>query len=336
MQPIRRRTFLTASAATFASIGFIRRPASAAPLEYKLATDLPVTYPMHKRLQEMVDAIEHDTNGQLKIRIYPNSILGGQTAMLSQLRTGAIQMLATINVVYSDVVPAAGIEALGFAFKDAREAVKTMEGPLGNYVHQQFEARGIYSFEKRWSLGMRQVCSGTRPIKMPEDFAGFKMRTPPGKISVDLFSTLGASPTPITATEMYTSLKTHLIDGLELPVDAVQLFKLYEALKYISITNHMWTGYFVTANMDAWKALPSDVQSIVERNEAKYAALEVADRLAAEDTYRNMLRGEGIVFNDADTSAMRAKLRPYYARWKDKFGQNAWALLEEGIGTKLV
>ncbi|MBV8423643.1 MAG: TRAP transporter substrate-binding protein, partial [Candidatus Eremiobacteraeota bacterium] len=322
-------------AATFASIGILRTPARAAQFEYKYAHDLPEGYALHKRSTEMVEAIERETNGRLKITIYPNSILGGQTAMLSQLRSGAIQFLNTINVVYSTVVPSAAIEAVGFAFKDMQTAARTLEGPLGAMVRKDFQAAGMYAFEKRWSLGMRQVCSSTKPIKTVEDFAGFKMRTPPGKISVDLFTTLGASPTPITAAEMYTSLKTHLIDGLELPTEAVQLFKIYEAIKYISYTNHMWTGYFLAANNDAWNALPADVKAVVERNTAKYALLEQQDRIKLEDVYRKQLESEGIVFGEADVNAMRAKLAPYYGRWRDTFGAQMWALLENGAGTKL-
>lgn len=331
-----RRQFLAGSATALASINILRLPARAAQFEYKWAHDLPVTYPMHKRMVAMADDIERETSGRLKLSIYPNSILGGQSAMLSQMRSGAIQFLSTMNVVYTQVVPAAGIEALGFAFKDAQQAVKTMEGPLGTYVREQFMARNIYACEKRWSLGMRQVCSNDKSIKRPEDFDGFKMRTPPGQISVDLFRTLGASPTPITATEMYTSLKTRLVDGLELPVDAVQLFKIYEVIKYISITNHMWTGYFVTANLDAWKALPPDIQAAVERNNSKYAVLEQQDREAAEGFYRKQLQGEGIGFTNADVDAMRAKLKPYYAKWKGEFGAQAWALLENSTGTRYV
>ncbi len=334
-QSIRRRTFLAASATTFASIGVIKSPARAAEFEYKYGHDLPIGYALHIRSTEMVDAIERETNDRLKISIYPNSTLGGQPAMLTQLRSGAIQFLNTINVVYSTVVPSAAIEAVGFAFKDMQTAVKTMEGPLGALVRKDFQTAGLYAFERRWNLGLRQVCSNNKPIKTADDFVGFKVRTPPGKISVDLFTTLGASPTPITAAEMFTSLKTRLVDGVELPTEAVQLFKIYEAIKYISYTNHMWTGYFLAANGDAWNALPADIRSVVERNAAKYAVLEQQDRIALEPVYRKQLEGEGILFSDADVAGMRAKLGPYYARWKDAFGAQAWSLLEAGAGTKL-
>jgi tripartite ATP-independent transporter DctP family solute receptor len=332
---IRRGNFLAASAATFASIGVIKSPARAAEFEYKYGHDLPVGYALHTRSMEMVDAIERETNGRLKITIFPNSMLGGQTAMLSQLRTGAIQFLNTINVVYSTVVPSAAIEAVGFAFKDMQTAVRTMEGPLGQIVRKDFQTAGMYAFEKRWNLGLRQTWSSTKPIKTADDFVGFKMRTPPGKISVDLFTTLGASPTTVTAAEMYTSLKTHLVDGLELPTEAVQLFKIYEVVKYGSYTNHMWTGYFFAANLDAWNALPADIRAVVERNAAKYTLLEQQDRIGLESVYRKQLEGEGIVFSDADTAGMRAKLGPYYARWRDTFGAQAWSLLEAGSGNKL-
>ena len=334
-----RRHFLARSAlagAAFTTGVLVKAsPARAAQFEYKLGHDLPEAYPLHIRSVEMAEAIAKETNGRLRITVFPNSQLGGQTGMLSQLRSGAIQFLNTLNGVYMEVVPAAGIEAVGFAFKSAQAAVAAMEGPLGAHVRGEFKSKGIYAFEKRWSLGMRHMCSSTKPIKTAADFLGFKMRTPPSKIAVDLFTTLGASPTPITAAEMYTSLKTHLVDGLDLPVDAVQFFKLYEVIKYVTYTNHMWSGYFLTANLDAWNALPPDIQAVVERNAAKYALIEQRDRSAGEGTYSKTLQGEGVAFGEADTTSMRSKLGPYYAKWKDYFGAQTWTLLENAAGTKL-
>lgn len=327
-----RRHLLAASAATLASVNFIRKPARAAQFEYKLAHDLPILYPLHKRSVEMAEAIMKETDGRLVITVFPNSQLGTQTGMLSQLRTGAIHMLNTLDGVYSEVVPAAGIETLGFAFKSAPQAVSVMQGPLGAYVRDEFKAKGIYAFEKRWSLGMRHVWSSGKAIKTAADFTGFKMRTPASKIAIDLFTTLGASPTPVTAAEMYTALQTHIVDGIELPTDAVQFFKLYEVLKVASLTSHMWSGYFLTMNIDAWNALPADIQTVLQRNASKYALLEQQDREAGESTYRKMLRDEGIAFGEADTASMRAKLGPYYARWKDAFGTKAWSLLEADTG----
>lgn len=331
----RRQGFLAGTAATFASIGILRTPARAAQFEYKLAHDLPVTYPLHIRSVEMCDAIASESNGRLHIQVFPNSQLGGQTAMLSQLRSGALQFLNTLNGVYGEVVPAAGLEAVGFAFKSAPAAVAALQGPLGAYVRGQFNAKGIKAFEKRWDLGMRQMCSLPKPIKSAADFAGFKMRAPPSKIAIDLFTTLGASPTPITAAEMYTSLQTHIVDGLDLPVGAVQLFKIYEVIKYVTYTNHMWSGYWLTGNLEAWNALPPDVQAIVERNAAKYALLEQQDNTSSEASNAKLLQTEGIVFAEADTASMRARLGPYYARWKATFGAHAWSLLEAAARTKL-
>ena len=97
----------------------------------------------------------------------------------------------------------------------------------------------------------------------------------------------------------------------------------------------MWSGYFLTANLDAWNALPPDLRAIVERNAAKYALLEQQDRIAGESTYAKTLQGEGLVFNDPDNASIRAKLGPYYARWKETFGPQAWTLLENAAGTTL-
>jgi TRAP-type transport system periplasmic protein len=331
-RPIWRRRFIVGAASTFASIGVLRGRARAAQWEYKAGHDLPASFPLHIRMVEMWDAVNRETGGRLHVTVFPNSQLGGQSAMLSQLRSGAIQFLNTLNGVYSEVVPVAGIDAVGFAFKSEKDAEKTLDGPLGAYIRNEFKSKGMYAFEKQWALGLRQLSSYSKPIRSASDFAGFKMRTPPSRIAVDLFTTLGASPTPISAAEIYTSLQTHIVDGLDFPIGAIELFKLYEVQRYVTLTNHMWSGYWLTANLDVWNGLPADVRAIVERNAAKAALAERADNTAQTAQLSAKLQQRGMKFSDADTASMRARLGPYYARWKQNFGSTAWSLLETSVG----
>ena len=331
-QSIRRGPFIAGSAAVLAAAAMVPAPARAAQYEYKLGHDLPPESALHVRLVQMFDEVNKETGGRLSVQVFPNSQLGGQTAMLSQLRSGAIQFLATLNAVYGEVVPTAQIASVGFAFKTPADPMRVMDGPLGAYIGTQFNGKGLYMFRKWWDLGMRQMTSSLKPIQTVADFNGFKMRTPPSAIAVDLFKTLGASPTPITAGEIYTSAQTHLIDGLDFPISAIETFKLFEVQKYISITNHVWSGYIVSGNLDAWNALPADIRTIVEKNADKYVALERADTVSQNAGYVTTLTQQGMKFNNADTASMRAVLGGYYARWKDNFGATAWGLLEGGVG----
>jgi tripartite ATP-independent transporter DctP family solute receptor len=255
-------------------------------------------------------------------------------AMLAQLRSGALQFQALPGGVLSPVVPLAAIEGVAFAFPDEATAFRAFDGDLGAYVRDEIASKGIYAFPKVWGNGFRQITSGTKAIRVPDDLAGFKIRTPPSALSIDLFKTLGAAPTPLVVTEVYTGLQTHIVDGEENPYVIIQNFRLYEVQKYLSVTNHSWSGFWLIGNQDAVNALPADVRDVVERNMAKYALLQRADNAKVNLALTESLRKGGLAFNDTDPRLFQARCGPHYARWKATFGPKAWALLEQ-YGRKL-
>jgi TRAP-type C4-dicarboxylate transport system substrate-binding protein len=135
--------------------------------------------------------------------------------------------------------------------------------------------------------------------------------------------------------ETYTSLQTHLIDGTDLTLATIESAKIYEVQKYLSLTNHNWSGLWLLVNGDFWKSLPPDLQAIVERNNDKYATLERADIQNIDASTAQKLATQGMAVNPVDPATFRAKLKPYYATWKKEFGATAWGLLETSIGAKL-
>ena len=181
---------------------------------------------------------------------------------------------------------------------------------------------------------MRQTISRVKPLKSLEDFAGFKIRVLTSKIVIDLFTTLGASPTPLPGggPEFYTALQTGLVDGEDFPLATLETSKHYEIAKYVALTNHLWVGYRLLGNGDAMAALPADVRTVVVRNNKKYAALERQDMATFDESLKQTIAGQGMVFNSVDTRPFRAKLAPYYARWRPQFGEVAWTLLEKSVG----
>src|SRR4029079_5522671 len=114
------------------------------------------------------------------------------------------------------------------------------------------------------------------------------------KIVVDLFKTLGASPVSLAAAEIYTALKNNLVDGTATGLAAIEAFKLYEVQKFVSLTNHAWSGLRVAASSDSWKKLPADLQAIVERNNTAFAAANRRDLGAADAATRTRLTQQGI------------------------------------------
>jgi TRAP-type transport system periplasmic protein len=230
------------------------------------------------------------------------------------------------------VVPGIPVDGIGFAFRSGAEAERAFDGPLGDYLRRELLAKEIVGFPKVMNLGMREVTSSSHPIRTAADFSGFKIRTPPADIVVDLFKSLGASPTPIVFPELYLSLQTHVVDGQETPYNTIEFAKFYEVQKYLSVTNHMATIFWILGDNNAWKALPPDLQAIVVRNFNRAAVLERGDTARQERTLAARLRTQGMVFNDADVTSMRKALSPFYARWKERLGGQAWELLERTAG----
>jgi len=330
-QPSRRR-FAAASAAAFASIAILRSPARAAQFTYRYGSNLSLDHPLNVRMTEMWNAVRNETHGRLDVTVFPNSELGGDTAMLAQVRSGALQFLTIDGGILQAVVPVAAIQGVGFAFTDSAQAFRAMDGPLGAYVRSDIEAKDLVVFEKMWANGMRQITSSTKPIRSAADLAGFKIRTPPGRLWVDLFKSLGASPTPLNFSELYTALQAKIVDGEENPYAIIETSKLFEVQKYLSVTNHMWSAYWLLGNSDAWKALPADVQAVVVRNTASYALLQRRDVELRNATLADKLRREGMTLNVADTASFRAQLGDFYRSWRDQFGATAWSLLEQTSG----
>jgi TRAP-type C4-dicarboxylate transport system substrate-binding protein len=179
---------------------------------------------------------------------------------------------------------------------------------------------------------MRHTTTSSRPIRTAADWAGIKIRTPPAKISVDLFATLGASPTPLDSSETYTSLQTHLIDAEESPLTTIEAQHFYEIQRYLSLTNHQWAAYWLIGNLEAVNALPPDIRAVLDQVTAKYSLLERRDVNEADLALIDKLKRQGMIVNTPDTASMRAKLGPYYARWKNELGATAWGLLEAKVG----
>jgi tripartite ATP-independent transporter DctP family solute receptor len=275
------------------------------------------------------------SHGRLDIQIFPNNQLGGDPAMLQQVRTNAIQLYSGYGGIYQSVAPLAGIEGVGFAFRDQKQALAAFDGPLGALVRKQMDEKGPFvTFERAWVNGFRQITTSTKPIKTVGDIEGLKIRTPPSKIWVDMFRTLGASPTPIAASEMYTALQTHVVDAQENPFTILETYRLFEVQKYVSVTNHMWSNFWLVANADAFKGLPPDLQTILRDAMNTYALtnrreMELSNASLAE----KMSRVYRMQVNQVETAPFRARLKPFYAREKSDFGTEAWSLLERSVGS---
>ncbi len=339
MATITRRRFVarTAAGAAFvaAAPALMTRPARAAEFSLKYANNSPVTHPMNVRAKEAVDKIKEDSKGRVEIEIFPNNQLGGDTDMLSQVRTGAIDFFTLSGLILATLVPVTSINGIGFAFKNYDAVWAAMDGDLGAHVRAAIEKAGLHPFEKAWDNGYRQMTSSTRPINSADDLKGFKIRVPVSPLWTSMFKAFGAAPTSINFSEVYSALQTHVVEGQENPLAIIDTAKLYEVQKYCSFTNHMWDGFWFLANVNSWAKLPPDLQEIVSRNLNAAALRDREDIAKLNTSLVDTLKAKGMVLNSPDPASFRAALKAagFYSEWKEKFGAEAWGLLEKYTGT---
>ena len=328
-----RRALLAGAVAAGPAI--LVRPSLAADYTFSQYHNQSASGTLHKNLIAMWEAVRLETNGRVETTVYAenNKLPGGDPDALKQLISGEIQFFTLMGGIIGTVVPVAEAQQLPFAFKTAAEAHRAIDGPLGQYVGQEMAAKGMYLFPVAgFDNGMRQVTTIPRPIATPEDFAGMKIRVPPGQMMLDTFGAFGAQPVTTPANLIYDSLKTGKVDAQENPLAILQGFKLYELIKYVSMTNHMWSGFNAMAHPATFNALPDGIREVIERNVTKYVRQQRLDQAALNAELRDDFVKRGLVFNEVDQSVFRARLPGVYAIWKEKLGSRCWSLLEAEVG----
>lgn len=336
MSIVSRRTVVRTLAAAPAAGLLLARPhvARAAEFQFKYGNNLPLTHPLNTRSQEAAERIARESGGRVEVKIFPNNQLGGDTDMLGQVRNGGITFFTPSALVIATLVPVAAINAVGFAFSDYGQVWAAMDGKLGAHVRAAIAKAGLHAFERIWDNGFRQMTTSGKPIETAADMAGLKIRVPVSPISIAMFKALSASPASLQFSEVYSSLQTKIVDAQENPLPIIQVAKLYEVQKSCALTNHVWDGFWFIANGRAFNGLPADLKGVVSTAFNDAGMKQREDIKALNESVVTDLKAKGLLFNSPAPDTFRAKLRDsgFYAEWKNRFGPEAWGLLEEAVG----
>lgn len=289
---------------------------------------------LHQRIVQMWDAVRAETRGRVEVQVFPqnNNIQGSDPAALKALVAGDIQFFTLMGGILGTMIPAAEVQQVPYAFRSAAHAHQTMDGPLGEYLCDEMTAKGIHGFQVgAFDNGMREITSSKR-IAAPADLAGLRMRVPAGQLVADTFKAFGCEPIIINSDSIYAALKDGRADAQENPLTLADQFKLYEVVKYVAMTDHMWSGFNLLAHLPTWQRLPTDVQAVIDRNVAKYVRLQRQDQIAANMRLRSELAGRGLEFNSPDPAPFKKQLAGVYSTWKEKLGTTCWSLLQQSAG----
>jgi len=331
---ISRRHFTIGAMATGGMMLATHR-AHAAGAELRQFHNQPADSPLHKRLVEMWAAVKIQSGGRIQVQTYSdnNQIAGGDPAALKMVVNGELDFFTLNGGSIGNLVPAMNVQGILFAFRNPAQVFGALDGDLGDYLREEMMTQGLYAVRRGcFDNGFHQITCATKPIRSVDDLQGLKIRTPDAPIYIEAWKALGAAPVVANLNKLYETLKNGTAEAQTNPLATAEFLKLYEVQKYVSMTNHGWSGFNLLANLKLWKSFPRGLQQVIERNALKFVQLQREDHNTLNAEFRTKLVQQGMTFNEADTSSFRPRLASYYAHWKETVGSRAWGLLEANVG----
>lgn len=329
-----RRAFLIGAATATAAVAAPAISYGAPKFRLRWSAGFPATHPIVVNAMAAAKRITEQTNGAVEVQVFPDSQLGNDSDVLTQVRSGGIDIQMIGGEVLTTLIPRAGMYGMGFAFGSYDQVWKAMDGELGAFLRDEIKAGGLHVMDRIWDNGFRQITSKNTVINSVDDVKGFKLRVPGSPVYISLFEALGAAPTAINWADLYPALQTGIVDGQENPLTIIQSARFFEVQNYCALSNHMWVGTWCIANRQKFDSFPADIREIVEKNLNQAAMDERAENARQIAELRATLEKEGMKFTEPDLDSFRKKLSSgdYYASWKSRYGDAAWAILEKFTG----
>ena len=252
--------------------------ALAEPIVIKFSHVVATDTPKGQAAERFKKLVEERTKGKVKVEVYPNSQLYKDKEEMEQL--GAVQMLAPSLAKFGALcVREFEVFDFPFLFDNYEQLHKVTQGPIGQSLLDKLEPKGIKGLAF-WDNGFK-VMSANKPLHMPADFRGLKMRIQSSKVLDSQMRALGASPQVMAFSEVYQALQTGVVDGTENPPSNLYTQKMNEVQKYVTVSNHGYLGYAVIVNKKFWDELPADIRKTLEG--AMQDATKVANEAAKKD-----------------------------------------------------
>ncbi|MCB8840421.1 TRAP transporter substrate-binding protein [Aurantimonas sp. VKM B-3413] len=250
--------------------------------------------------------------GKAKVETYGSSQLGTDEEMLQKLKLGQIAFSIPSSVM-SSVAPTFGVFEMPYLIK-SRDHMRKVRDDMRSTFVDAADAKG-YQILGFWENGFRNVTNNVRPINVPADLEGIKLRTPKGEWRVKMFQSYGANPTPMSFSEVFTALKTGVIDGQENPLAQIYSGKFQEVQKYLSMTGHVYSPAYLVTSARQWKGWDDEVKTAVQDCATKASDFAYKTSAQMDDDLVGKIKEAGVTVNDADKDAFIKASKPIYEQF---------------------
>lgn len=259
----------------------------------------------HKASVKFGEELESLTDGRITVEVYPNESLGKEMDLINGMQLGTADMTITGESL-QNWAPMAALLAVPYAYESLEHMDEVASGEIGDQIEQQIIEEAQIRPIAYFARGPRNLTSN-RPITSPDELNDMKLRVPNVPLFVDFWDTLGASPTPMAFSEVFTSLQNGTIDGQENPLALIHSANFNEVQSHVNLTEHVRSWIYLTISEATWNELSEEDQEAVM--EAARRAQEYERELFLEDEERlaNQLQDAGMTFVEVDQQAFAEK-----------------------------
>lgn len=262
--------------------------------DFRAAIVHPLDYPASLAMKHMGEQIAAQTKGKFGVKVYGSSVLGQAKDAIEQVRIGAIDMTWISSTDFNQMLPETVIPTLPFLFRDIEHFRKVMYGPIGDEILASFDKVGFVALST-YEAGTRSFYA-KKPIRNVSDLKGLKVRVIPSDMWLNVMDALGANATPIPYAELYTALKTGLVDAAENNYPSYETAKHYESAPIYSETQHVMAPEMLVFSKKVWDTLSKEDQALIRKTAKESQAYYVKLWTAKMDESKKTLIANGAKF----------------------------------------
>ncbi|WP_102335527.1 sialic acid TRAP transporter substrate-binding protein SiaP [Salimicrobium jeotgali] len=283
----------------------------------------------YKAAETLKKHVEEESGGDLSVKLYPDSQLGDDRAMLEQVREDSLDITLAETGRFGIWVPRAELMGLPYIVDDFDHLKKAVyETEYGKGIHEELKSEHNWKVAGTAYNGTRQTTSSSA-IESLEDMEGMKLRVPEADTLLDYAEYTGAAPTPMAFTEVYMALQTGSVDGQENPLSTIDAQKFYEVQDYLAMTNHVVNDANYVVSQNTWESLSEENQKILQEGIDK--AVEEHTKLFKEEE-KNLIskfEEEGMTVTEPDLKPFREAVSEVYPEYLEDIEGDGESYLQQ-------
>ena len=286
----------------------------------QFAHNLAVDSVLDQSANKFAELAAEKSDGKISVTVSPAAALGNESDMLEGIELGTIDMMLATTSYLSNVDGKFAVLDLPFLFKDSAQVKKVLEGPVGDTLKEDLLATKNMRILGYMDSGFRVMLTAKTPLLDLASFKGVQMRSPETPVYIGMFEALGAAPTPISLSEVYTSIQSGVVEGVEMSAQQLYTNKFYEVTKYLAKTNHIFTTVTPIISEDKWSSLSEEAQSVITEAMQEAVDWEWETFDAADQENLQAMIDAGLEMNEIDQAPLAEACTDLYNRIAGEFG----------------